>query len=162
MLVAAEPYLAKASAALGDTLFPAASLAEGFRQDFDAAGSILDKMETQFPHDQGVHLTRAVLLGRMRRYDDALALLDGSGDDKGRLGPNELLEKGRLLDQVGRYDDAWSAFAEGKKLLGEKKKINYEGASSRLDFDKYGDVTPDFGVFVVEKGQLVRRDVISI
>ena len=53
-------------------------------------------------------------------------------------------------------------FAEGKKLLGEKKKINYEGASSRLDFDKYGDVTPDFGVFVVEKGQLVRRDVISI
>ena len=53
-------------------------------------------------------------------------------------------------------------FAEGKKLLGEKKKINYEGASSRLDFDKYGDVTPDFGVSVVEKGQLVRRDVISI
>ena len=53
-------------------------------------------------------------------------------------------------------------FAEAKKLLGEKKKINYEGASSRLDFDKYGDVTPDFGVFVVEKGQLVRRDVISI
>ena len=47
-------------------------------------------------------------------------------------------------------------------FLGEKKKINYEGASSRLDFDKYGDVTPDFGVSVVEKGQLVRRDVISI
>jgi branched-chain amino acid transport system substrate-binding protein len=53
-------------------------------------------------------------------------------------------------------------FAEGKKVLGDKKKINYEGASSRLDFDQYGDVTPDFGVFVVEKGQLVRRDVISI
>jgi branched-chain amino acid transport system substrate-binding protein len=53
-------------------------------------------------------------------------------------------------------------FAEGKKLLGEKKKINYEGASSRLDFDQYGDVTPDFGMFVIEKGVLVRRDVISI
>jgi branched-chain amino acid transport system substrate-binding protein len=54
------------------------------------------------------------------------------------------------------------SFAEGKKLLGEKKKINYEGASGRLDFDQYGDVTPDFGVFVIEKGQLVRRDVVSI
>ena len=54
------------------------------------------------------------------------------------------------------------SFAEGKKLLAEKKKVNYEGASSRLDFDQYGDVTPDFGVFVIEKGQLVRRDVVAI
>ena len=54
------------------------------------------------------------------------------------------------------------SFAEGKKLLAEKKKINYEGASSKLDFDQYGDVTPDFGVFVIEKGELVRRDVVSI
>ncbi len=54
------------------------------------------------------------------------------------------------------------SFAEGKKLLAGKQKINYEGASSRLDFDQYGDVTPDFGMFVIEKGQLVRRAVISI
>ncbi|MEP7056558.1 MAG: ABC transporter substrate-binding protein [Caldimonas sp.] len=54
------------------------------------------------------------------------------------------------------------SFAEGKKLLAEKKKINYEGASSRLDFDEFGDVTPDFGMFVIEKGQLVRHDVVSI
>lgn len=40
--------------------------------------------------------------------------------------------------------------------------MNYEGASSKLDFDKAGDVTPDFGVFIIEKGQLVRRDVVSI
>ena len=53
-------------------------------------------------------------------------------------------------------------FAEGKAQLAKKQKINYEGASSKLDFDKYGDVTPDFGVFVIEKGQLVRRDVVSI
>ena len=54
------------------------------------------------------------------------------------------------------------SFAEGRKLLSEKKKINYEGASSKLDFDQYGDVTPDFGVFVIEKGQLVHRDVVAI
>lgn len=53
-------------------------------------------------------------------------------------------------------------FAEGKKLLAQKQKVNYEGASSRLDFDKFGDVTPDFGMYVVEKGQFVRRDVINL
>lgn len=54
------------------------------------------------------------------------------------------------------------SFAEGKKLLAEKKKVNYEGASGRLDFDSFGDVTPDFGVYVIEKGVLVRRDVVSL
>lgn len=54
------------------------------------------------------------------------------------------------------------SFAEGKKLLAQKQKINYQGASSRLDFDQYGDVSPDFGIYVIEKGQLVRRDIISI
>lgn len=53
-------------------------------------------------------------------------------------------------------------FAEGKALLAKKTKVNYEGASSKLDFDKQGDATPDFGVYVIEKGQLVRRDVVSI
>ena len=53
-------------------------------------------------------------------------------------------------------------FAEGKALLAQKQKIDYQGASSKLDFDKYGDVTPDFGVYVYEKGELVRKDVVSI
>lgn len=55
-----------------------------------------------------------------------------------------------------------SSFAEGKAQLAKKAKINFEGASSKLDFDKYGDATPDFGVYVIEKGELVRRDTVSI
>ena len=35
------------------------------------------RLDTLFPNDPGVRLTRAVLLGRMRRYDEALALIDG-------------------------------------------------------------------------------------
>ena len=60
---------------------------------------------------------RRACSGRMRRHDEALAVLDETGavDGRRRLGPNELLEKGRLLDQMGRYDDAWAAFAEGKR-----------------------------------------------
>lgn len=52
-------------------------------------------------------------------------------------------------------------FADGKAALA-KGKINYEGASSVLDFDQYGDVTPDFGVFFIEGGKLDRKYVVKI
>lgn len=54
-----------------------------------------------------------------------------------------------------------STFAEGKEAL-KKGKINYEGASSKLDFDQYGDVTPDFSMSTLTKGELVRRYVVKI
>jgi branched-chain amino acid transport system substrate-binding protein len=56
---------------------------------------------------------------------------------------------------------AVATFAEGKEAL-KAGKINYEGASSILDFDGFGDVTPDFGVFFIEKGELKRRYVVKI
>ncbi|MGO4404978.1 ABC transporter substrate-binding protein [Bosea sp. RAF48] len=52
-------------------------------------------------------------------------------------------------------------YAEGKEAL-KKGKINYEGASSVLDFDQYGDVSPSFGVFFIEGGKLNRRYVVNI
>ena len=117
------------------TLLGFARLEEADR-NFDAAAGILDKMDAQFPKDQGVRLTRAVLLGRMRRYDEAVALIDASADDEGRLGPNELLEKGRLLDQLGRYDDAWAAFAEGKRLGRELSGQSYLDDEARQQIDR--------------------------
>ena len=82
-------------------------------------------------------LTRAVLLGRMRRYDEALAIIDRSAaDGNGRLGPNELLEKGRLLDQLGRYDDAWAAFAEGKRLARELSGQAYLDDEARQQIER--------------------------
>ena len=54
-----------------------------------------------------------------------------------------------------------STFAEGKEAL-KKGKINYEGASSVLDFDEFGDVTPDFSVSRVEKGVFNRKYVVKI
>lgn len=53
-------------------------------------------------------------------------------------------------------------FAAGKAALAAGRKINYQGASSVLDFDQFGDVTPDFGVFFITGGQLVRRYVVAI
>ncbi|MBN8957143.1 MAG: ABC transporter substrate-binding protein [Rhizobiales bacterium] len=48
------------------------------------------------------------------------------------------------------------SFAEGKAAL-KKGKINYEGASSALDFDATGDVKPTFGAWTVEGGKLVQK-----
>ncbi|NMJ40731.1 amino acid ABC transporter substrate-binding protein [Roseomonas sp. JC162] len=58
--------------------------------------------------------------------------------------------------------EAVSAFAAGKAAIAAGRKINYEGASSVLDFDEFGDVTPDFGVFFIENGQFNRRYVVKI
>jgi tetratricopeptide (TPR) repeat protein len=94
-------------------------------RNFDAAAKVLDDADTRFPDDIGIRLTRAALLGRTRRSDEALALIDGAVTGELRLGPNELLEKGRLLDALGRYDDAWAAFAEGKRLARELSGQTY-------------------------------------
>ncbi|MDR3535623.1 MAG: sulfotransferase [Acetobacteraceae bacterium] len=111
------------------TLLGWARLEEADRQ-FKVAGRLLDRMDTLSPKDPGVMLSRAILLGRMKRYDEAIALLDtlASQTSEGKLGPNELLEKGRLLDQVGRYDDAFVAFEEGKRLAREMSRNVYQDA----------------------------------
>ena len=131
-------YQESAAAApdIRQTLLGFARLEEADR-NFDAAGQVLDTMEQRFPNDPAVRLTRAVLLGRMRRYDEALALLDvAPSPAMRRLGPNELLEKGRLLDQMGRYDDAWAAFAEGKQLARELSGQAYLDDAARQQIDR--------------------------
>lgn len=52
-------------------------------------------------------------------------------------------------------------FAEGKAAL-KSGDINYQGASSRLDFDEFGDATPNFSASIVTDGKLVRTDVIEL
>ena len=85
---------------------------------FDAAASLLRQAEAVAPNDPTLLYSRAVLLGRMRHHDEAIAALDGlsQGISQARLGPAETLEKGRLLDKMGRYDEAFAAFSEGKRL----------------------------------------------
>ncbi|HBK06057.1 MAG TPA: pilus assembly protein [Acetobacteraceae bacterium] len=116
------------------TLLGWARLEEADRK-FDAAAELLDRMEKQWPNDPGLLLSRAVLLGRMKRTDEALTVLDQMAGQStgGCLGPNELAEKGRMLDQVGRYDDAFAAFSEGKRLARELSGHHYlDGAAENL------------------------------
>lgn len=67
----------------------------------------------------------------------------------------EVLKK--TIRQVANPDgEKVFGFAEGKAAL-KKGKINYEGASSALDFDETGDVKPTFGASFVEGGKLVHK-----
>jgi tetratricopeptide (TPR) repeat protein len=101
------------------TLLGWARLEEADR-NFAAAEDKLDQLDALFPNDQGSILTRAVLLGRLKRHDAALALLDRQMPAaKSGLGANELSEKGRLLDQLDRHDEAWAAFIEAKRIARE-------------------------------------------
>jgi Flp pilus assembly protein TadD len=88
---------------------------------FAAAGKLLDQAARIAPTNQSVTLARAVLHGRTGQPARALKLLNAMAAEAedGSLGANELLEKGRLLDQMGRHHAAFAAFTEGKARLRE-------------------------------------------
>ena len=96
-------------------------------RNFTKAAELLDRADKLTPQNPNVMLSRAILHGRTREYDKAIAELDAIGNlREGRqLGPNELLEKGRLFDQMARYDDAFEAFVEGKRLVREVSGDKY-------------------------------------
>lgn len=95
-------------------------------RNLDAANDLLDKAEALSPENPSVLLSRAVVQGRRRSYEQALGTLDRIASRRnGMLGPMDLLEKGRLLDRMARHDEAWQAFVEGKRLVRELSGLQY-------------------------------------
>jgi tetratricopeptide (TPR) repeat protein len=62
---------------------------------------------------EAVDLLRAQYLARAGRAQDGLAILESAK----ALNGDSLLERGRLYDQFGRYDEAWRDWVEGKRRL---------------------------------------------
>jgi Flp pilus assembly protein TadD len=118
------------------TLIGYARLEEADRR-FDAAAQTLDLAQAAYPEDEQLRLARAVLLGRTGARPEAIALIDRMAEEKARqLGPNELLEKGRLLDRLGRFDDAWTAFADGKRRALERSGQPYMDEAAAREIDR--------------------------
>jgi tetratricopeptide (TPR) repeat protein len=84
-------------------------------RNFAPALALLEQAEQKFPDNPSVHLTRATVLAREKKTAAALAILDEPERAGNRLGPTELSEKGRLLDRLGRFDEAFGCFDAAKK-----------------------------------------------
>jgi tetratricopeptide (TPR) repeat protein len=108
----------KLNPAVFQTLYGWARMEETDR-NFARAGELLDEAEKLAPGNPSVLLQRAILHGRVKAYDKALAALDAieKGREGGGLGPIEWSEKGLLLDRMDRYAEAFAAFSEGKRSL---------------------------------------------
>ncbi|MBV9861668.1 MAG: sulfotransferase [Alphaproteobacteria bacterium] len=128
-------------------------------RNFERAGELLDRAERLAPDDPSILLTRAVLCGRMGAYAHALRVLDRAAvqNREHALGPNELLEKGRLLDRLGRYDEAFAAFAEGKRLCREVSGLAYRGEFARQMTDRLKGFFTETRLRILPRGE-TRQD----
>jgi tetratricopeptide (TPR) repeat protein len=106
------------------TLLGLARLEEADR-NLPAALSLVEQAEAAGPHNPNVPLLRAVVLGRMGQTSEALRVLERSTEDTARFTAVEILEKGRLLDRMGRYENAFAAFKTGKDRLRERSGQKY-------------------------------------
>jgi hypothetical protein len=88
-------------------------------RNFTRAEELLGAAERLAPGFAPLKLFRATLLGRLKKIDEALAVIDDIARSRpdGALGPDEWSEKGRLLDKAGRTAEAFAAFAESKRTL---------------------------------------------
>jgi tetratricopeptide (TPR) repeat protein len=112
------------------TLLGLARLEEADR-NLDAALALLDRADTVSPEHPGAALLRAVILGRQGNTRSALALLDRLAESTTQLGPGDYLEKGRLLDKIGRFPEAFAAYDAGKARLREATGTTYQAEHAK-------------------------------
>jgi Flp pilus assembly protein TadD len=131
----ARKSLETAGAADPDALEPIVYLAELEERvgRFEEAAKLLDRAEP-IARRQGVDvdLQRSVLLGRLGKNDEALALLESRPDLSGAA----LLQRGRLRDRAGRYDEAWSDWISGKAQLAERSCRFYDADTVAAEADR--------------------------
>ena len=94
-------------------------------RNLGAALALIERAAEGFPDNPNVLLLRATVLGRMGQVAAALAVLDDMAAANASLGAVEWLEKGRLLDRMGRYEEAFAAFDAGRKRLREVSGQSY-------------------------------------
>jgi tetratricopeptide (TPR) repeat protein len=101
-------------------------------RNFERAAELAAAAEAASPGHSNVLLTQAVVEGRRGHHEKAIGILDrlADGSESG-LGPVEWAEKGQLLDRLGRADEAFAAFTEGKRTLRAQSGHSYLRDESR-------------------------------
>ena len=106
------------------TLLGFARLEEADR-NLTAALTLIERAEALVPGNGNARLLRAVVLGRRGEADAALEILTGMTSSDASFSATEWLEKGRLLDRMGRYEEAFAAFDAGKERLRKATGLEY-------------------------------------
>lgn len=123
-LEAARPLLEAAAAADPDALEPVVALAE-LEEKLGRFGEAMQKLDRAEciarASGSDIDLQRAVLLERMGEYAQALDLLERADELSGAA----LLQRGRLRDRLGRYDEAWRDWTQGKAKLARQSGRSY-------------------------------------
>jgi len=109
---------------------------EEARRDMARAWELLGRAERARLGSADLRLTKAVLLGREGRDGEAIAELSQSQAAGKPLAPAALLERGRLYDRMGRFDEAWADFTEGKRLFREVQGWHYEAAQAKTEVEQ--------------------------
>ena len=108
--------------------------------NFAAAKSKLDRAAEIRPADPGLRVARATLYAREGKLGAALAELesDQHSDKNGAFHPNSnaLLETGRILDRLGRYDEAFVCFDRAKRVAREITRTHYLDQQAREIVDR--------------------------
>jgi tetratricopeptide (TPR) repeat protein len=89
---------------------------EEVRRNIPRAWEYLQRASEASGGTADLGLTRAILYGREKKTDMAVAELTKSQTVGKRLTAIALLERGRLYDKMDRFDEAWADFVEGKRL----------------------------------------------
>ena len=85
----------------------------------------------------------------------ALAILAARGDSSGEAIKASLR---KVTNPPGKVVGTW---AEAAPLVKAGEKVNYEGASSALNYDEHGDVETDFGIYRIKGGKWALQQTIK-
>lgn len=95
---------------------------------FEEALLLIDRAEQMdLPETVNFDRQRSVVLARMGKHEEALALLDGKTGISGA----ELLQRGRLRERAGRHAEAWSDWSTGKEMLRQRFNRPYPAEAVR-------------------------------
>lgn len=67
----------------------------------------------------------------------------------------------KIREVAGADGTVVHSFEEGREKL-KSGKISYQGASSKLNFDKRGDASPDFSINVIKNGVIERQSRVQV
>ncbi len=130
----AEPLLLQALHAQPDAAMTMAHLSRVYEAKRDLAQAFLwlERAETAGRRSgEDFTLLRALYLANAGREQEALNLIERSPSR--RAGP-AMLDRARLLDKLGRHDEAWPALIEAKTQLARDMGLAYDAAAVSAEF----------------------------